>query len=163
MDSFKASIEIIGINPFVFVPDGVLQNLWEQAGTSKGPVPVRGCLNGSPYRQTLVKFKGYWCLYINMVMLPHSPRRVGEEITLTLAYDPVSRTPTPPQKWLAALAENAEAEKVFKGLAPSRQAEIVRTLARLKTEAALTRNIKRAIAFLLGRERFAGRNAPPLS
>lgn len=38
--------------------------------------------------------------------------------------------------------------------------EIVRYLARLKTEESLEKNIKRAINFLLGNERFVGRYKP---
>lgn len=62
---FDAKIEIIGINPFVFVPDAILQNLFKLAGKDKGHIPVKGIINGSPYRQTLVRYSGAWRLYIN--------------------------------------------------------------------------------------------------
>ncbi|WP_207421354.1 hypothetical protein [Desertivirga brevis] len=40
MFKFTATIEIIGINPFVFVPDDILNSIFEQAGKSKGPSGV---------------------------------------------------------------------------------------------------------------------------
>ena len=42
MLSFKANIEIIGINPYVLLPDKVLLALFKQAGKDKGPIPVKG-------------------------------------------------------------------------------------------------------------------------
>jgi hypothetical protein len=71
-------IEIIGINPFVFIPENILENIFEQAGKNKGPIPVKG----------------------------------------------------------------------------------IRYISFLKTEESIDINIKKAIDFLMGRGRFAGRNNP---
>lgn len=158
--NFSAEIDIIGVNPFVFVPDEILQEIFKQAGKNKGPIPIQGLINGQPYKQTLVKFAGHWRLYINTFMLKDSPKRIGETVALTLAYDPESREVAPPEKFVQALAENDEARTVFERLPPSRRQEIVRYLARLKNEAALEKNIARAIGFLLQKERFVGRDKP---
>lgn len=160
LHKFKASIEIIGINPFVFVPPAILENLFEQAGKSKGFIPVCGTLNKKAYKQTLVKFKGEWRLYINTTMLKNSPKRIGALIELTIAYDPVSRVIPMPAKFKDALEENAEAKKTFEGLSASRQNEIVRYIARLKHEETIDKNINRAVQFLLGKEKFVGRDKP---
>jgi len=40
MDTFRAEIAIIGVNPFVFVPDAVLFDVFEKAGTCKGPIVI---------------------------------------------------------------------------------------------------------------------------
>lgn len=37
---FKADIKIIGINPFVFVPEKVLSEIFKQAQKDKSPIPV---------------------------------------------------------------------------------------------------------------------------
>jgi hypothetical protein len=74
---FQATIDIIGINPFVFIPENILKDIFKQAGKEKGPIPVKGTINAKPYKQTLVKFKGYWRLYINTTMLKNSPNRIG--------------------------------------------------------------------------------------
>src|SRR5690606_16986157 len=66
MENFTAKLELIGINPFVFVPETILKIIFEQAGKSKGYVPIRGTVNGNSYIQTLVKYKGEWRLYINI-------------------------------------------------------------------------------------------------
>lgn len=160
MDSFNATLEIIVGNPFVYLPAEVLENLFRQANKSKGPIPVKGSVNGKPFQQTLVKFSGDWRLYINMVMLKNSPKRIGEEIKVEIEFDPDNRTIEPHPKWIMALAENKEANKVFESLSRSMQKEIVRYISKLKTEQSVDRNVEKAINFLLGKERFVGRDKP---
>ena len=160
MNEFKAKLQIIDGNPYVYVPEEILSALFAQAGKSKGPIPIRGVLNESPYQQTLVKFRGDWRLYVNTTMLPDSPRRIGEEIAISVAYDPSDRTIEPHPKLVQALQENLEAQQVFDRLPASRQKEIVRYISFLKTEESVDRNVKRAISFLLGEERFIGRDKP---
>lgn len=160
MPKFIAEIEIIGVNPFVFVPNKVLQQIFNHAGKNKGHIPIKGTINDKPYKQTLVKYKGEWRLYINTSMLQHSPKHVGEIIHITIDFDPESRDIKPPETFTQALNDNKEAKAVFDGLAASRKLEIVRYLAKLKTEDSRDKNIQKAINFLLGKERFIGREKP---
>ncbi len=160
MHKFKAELQIIGINPFVFVPVKILAAVFKQANKDKGPIPVRGTINTEPYRQTLVRYSGEWRLYINTSMLKNSPKRIGEKIELTIEHDPSDRSIQPHPKLEAALKKNKEAKKVFDQLTDSRRLEIVRYISFLKTEESVDRNIIKAIDFLLGKERFAGRDKP---
>lgn len=160
LDNFRARLEIIVGNPFVFVPEKILNKLFHRAGRDKGPIPVRGTINSVPYAQTLVKYSGEWRLYINMKMLNDSPRRIGEEIDVEITYDASDRSIAQHPKLALALDRNAEAKAVFDGLSPSRQKEIVRYIAQLKSEESVDRNVQRAIDFLLGKGRFVGRDKP---
>lgn len=160
MHSFKAILQIIDINPFVYVPPSVLQKLFITAGTDKGKIPVCGTVNGKPYKQTLLMFRGEWRLYINTTMLKDSPKRIGEKIEITIEFDPSDRTIKPHPKLTKALKENKDAKATFDTLAPSRRNEIVRYISHLKTEESIDRNIAKAINYLLGKERFAGRDKP---
>ncbi len=156
--SFNAVIDIIGINPFVLVPETILKDLFNEFGKDKGPIPVKGTINGKTYQQTLVRFAGEWRLYINTKMLPKSPERIGEKVEISIEIDPSDRTIQPHPSLVRALKENEQANAVFESLAPSLQNEIVRYIANLKTEASVERNVIKAINFLLGKERFIGRN-----
>ncbi|SEW43792.1 protein of unknown function [Chitinophaga sp. YR573] len=160
MHTFTAEIEIIGINPFVFVPEIILTDIFKQAGKDKGAIPIRGTINKLPYKQTLVKYSGAWRLYINTLMLKNSPNRIGESIQLTIEFDPSDRTIEPHPKLVKALHENKHAKKVFDNLRPSLQHEIVRYIAHLKTEVSIDRNVNNAINFLMGKGRFIGRDKP---
>lgn len=51
---FSALIKIIGINPYVSVPEAILKAIINDAAKDKGPIPVHGTVNDKPYLQTLV-------------------------------------------------------------------------------------------------------------
>lgn len=158
--TFSAQIEIIGINPFVFVPEEILSEIFRQAGKNRGAIPIRGTVNGKPYTQTLVRYAGAWRLYINTLMLKNSPKRIGEIIEITVEYDPVERTIEIHPKLQKALSEHKEAEKVFNTLSPSRRHEIIRYISHLKSEESVEKNVQKAIDFLVGKGRFVGRDKP---
>lgn len=160
MHSFKAQLHSIGINPFVFVPDEILAALFKAFGKDKGQIPICGTINEKPYKQTLVRYSGEWRLYINTVMLKDSPKRIGEIIEVTIAFDSEDRTIKAHPLLTKALQENKEAKKVFDALPPSRQKEIVRYISNLKTDESRLRNIAKAIGFLIGENKFVGRDKP---
>ncbi len=160
MQKIRARLEIIGINPYILLPDEVLAEIFRQAGKNKGPIQVKGVINENPYLQTLVKFRGVWRLYINSKILKNSPKRIGEIIEVTVAFDPTERMIPQHPKFTKALIENKEAETNFYSLRPSLQLEIVRYISSLKTEESVDRNVIKAIDFLLGKGRFIGRDKP---
>jgi hypothetical protein len=157
MYKIKATIKIVGINPYVSLPEDVLNGLFEKNRKASGPVPVKGTLQGKSYTQTLVKYRGEWRLYINTTMLKDSPQHVGETIELSIQYDSRDRSINPPAQLVSALKKNAVAKKKFETLAPSLKKEISRYISLLKTKESIDRNVNRAIEFLLGKNSFIGR------
>ncbi|HTN46256.1 MAG TPA: YdeI/OmpD-associated family protein [Flavipsychrobacter sp.] len=153
---FSAILDIIGINPFVPVPDTVLQELFLQAGKNKSPIPVKGTVNKLPFKQSLVRYSGEWRLYINLSMLKDSPRRIGETIRISIMHDPEDRTLSMDSQLKNALDEHPTAKATFETLRPSLQHEINRYICKLKTEESKEKNILRAIGFLLGENSFVG-------
>jgi len=158
--SFKAKIEIIGINPFVFLPDTVLQKVFVQAKKDKGKIPVTMTIDGNPFSQTLIKYSGHWRLYLNTPMRKAAGKDVGDTAEFSVAYDPNPREINSHPKLAMALNNNPEAKKIFDDLPPSRRLEIVRYISFLKTEESIDRNVTKAINFLLSKERFIGRDKP---
>jgi AAA+ ATPase superfamily predicted ATPase len=158
--SFRAVIEIIGINPFVFLPEDVLEQVFIQANKSKGKIPVKMWIEGHEFPQTLIRYSGHWRLYLNGSMREAANKEVGNEASFEIAFNPVkSEIPVHP-RLKNALKANKAAMKVFETLSPSLRLEIVRYIANLKTTASVDRNVQRAINFLLGKERFIGREKP---
>ena len=158
MPVFKARLDIIGINPFIFIPQPILLALFKDAGRDKGHIPVCGLINGKEYIQTLLRYKGEWRLYINTIMLPNSPKKIGEFIEVSIEFDPRDRTLQPHPDLIKALKQNKEADAVFQELPPSKKKEIIRYISNLKTTESRAKNIKLAIGFLLGANSFAGRD-----
>jgi Bacteriocin-protection, YdeI or OmpD-Associated/Domain of unknown function (DUF1905) len=157
MKKFSAHIEIIGANPFVFLPERVLSAVLKEAGKDKGPIRVRGTINGDPYRQTLLRYKGAWRLYVNGIMLKNSPKRIGEKIVVEIEFDPEDKKVEPHPKLAQALQKNKKAAAAWVRLTPSRRWEIVRYIGSLKTAERIDRNIARAISHLGGETGFLGR------
>jgi hypothetical protein len=158
MLQFNAKIEVIGVNPYVSVPQKVLGEIFRQAGKNKGKIPVRIKIDGHPFIQTLVKYGGAWRLYLNTPMRKAAKKEVGDSATFHIAFDPAERKIEPHPRLSAALIGDEEARKAFEALSPSRQLEIVRYISFLKTEDSVDRNVARAIDFLKGKGRFVGRD-----
>ncbi len=157
---FTARLGIIGINPFVFVPPAILKELFIASGKEKGHIPVGGYINDRQYRQTLLRYKGEWRLYINTTMLKDSPKRIGEEIHIAIGYDPAPRLIPPHPLLKKALRANPQANAAFKKLSPSRQQEMIRYISLLKSEAGIAGNVEKLVGFLLGKNAFLGRSMP---
>ncbi|MDP2692035.1 MAG: YdeI/OmpD-associated family protein [bacterium] len=160
MYKFKATLDIIGINPFVYVPEKILEDIFAKAGKDRGHIPVCVVINNNEHKQTLVKFIGHWRLYINTSMLKNSPKRIGEIIDVAIEFDPADRTIKPHPEFLKALDQNIEAKQVFESLSVSRQKEIIRYISFLKSAESVTKNIQRVLGFLTGKNRFVGRDKP---
>jgi hypothetical protein len=160
LPAFNAEVLIIGVNPYVLLPEATLKKLFAQAGRSKGPIPLRGTLDGHAFIQHLVKYSGDWRLYLNGHMRKAAGKGVGDRVSVRIAFDPVERTIPVHPALAAALKANPAAAKVLDALPPSRRKEVVRYINHLKSEEAVKRNVERAIAFLMGSERFVGRDKP---
>ncbi|TMI62628.1 MAG: DUF1905 domain-containing protein [Bacteroidetes bacterium] len=158
--SFSAIIKIIGVNPYVLLPQNVLKVIFKQAGKDKSPIPVKGKINGHPYQQNLVRYNGKWRLYLNTPMRKAAGIDVGDTGNFEIEYDPLPRAITIHPKLETALLKNKKIKTVFDSLTPSRQKEIIRYINFLKTEESVDRNITKVIGFLSGNDRFVGRDKP---
>ena len=160
MRLFSAKIFKIGINPYVLIPSSILKEISKQANKTKGPIPVYGELNGHSFIQTLVKYSGKWRLYLNGPMRKAAGIDVGDIAEGKMEFDPRPREIKMHPKLKTALKKNKKAKTIFSQLTPSRQKEIIRDISFLKSEEAVDKNVKRAIGFLSGKERFVGRDKP---
>lgn len=146
---FTATIGIIGINPYVIVPDEIVAALLAAAGKKALPVPVAAKVNKTPYTANVVRYAGAPRLYLHGEVRKAAGVDVGDVVTVALAYDAKPRVRPAPPELLAALEENPEAKAAWEKLAPSHRKEYVAYLDHLKSPEALARNVERTIAMLL--------------
>lgn len=156
-NTFTAELEIIGINPFVFIPEDILNIIFETSGRNKSPIPVKGTVNGKEFKQNLMKYLGEWRLYINLTMLPNSPKRIGEAIEVSVEYDNSDRSISIHPDLDRAIKEDPVVLKNFEALIPSRKHELIRYIHHLKTEESIRRNIDKIIRHLKGETDFFGK------
>ncbi len=160
--TFTGTIQIRGINPYVLVSKAQatqLQPDWRK------PMPVLVQINGQPKEPWHINMmpvgNGEFYLYLHEIVRKASGTKVGDRVTVTLKFDnsykngPIHPMPT----WFQAqLAANAVAGQNWQKLSPSRQKEILRNFATLKSEDARMKNMKQAMQVLSGVEaRFMGR------
>lgn len=155
--NFTATLEIIGINPFVFIPVEILEDIFESSGRNKSPIPVKGTVNGKEFKQNLMKYLGEWRLYVNLTMLKNSPKRIGEIIEIKVEYDNADRSVIIHPQLEQAIQESPLASINFERLIPSRRNELIRYINHLKTEASIQRNIEKVIRHLHGETDFYGK------
>lgn len=158
---FEDKIKIINGNPYVTPPKDILESIFRKAKKDKGPIPVKGKINGSPYKQTLVKYMGDWRLYINGIMLKAAGIKfrdgeirfvVGSKVAIEIAFDAQSRKLPMHPKLQQALAKDEKARTEFQALAPYRKHEILRYLGFLKNDNSIHRNVQRILEHLRGEE-----------
>ncbi|HEY5110978.1 MAG TPA: DUF1905 domain-containing protein [Acidimicrobiales bacterium] len=160
---FSAAIEIVGVNPYVLVDDERATRLrpgWRR------PMPVLVRINGrpdSPWRTNMMPVgNGEFYLYLHGGMRKSANAKVNDVVAITLSFDdsyrngPLHETPD----WFgAALASDVNVLAHWQCLAPSRQKEVLRYFAGLKTDDAKKRNLVQVLRVLGGaRERFMGRD-----
>lgn len=159
---FPAEIEIRGINPYVLVSAETAARL--KPGWRK-PMPVRVQINGEPdppWRINMMPVgDGCFYLYLRGQVREASETRVGDWVTVTIMFDDEYRGgPADPMPlWFAEKLERDQAAKRgWEGLSPSRQKEILRYLAGLRSKEARERNTERALHVLAGgKARFMAR------
>lgn len=152
MQTFSTTIRKIDINPYVKIPDPILRRLLKNANKTAGPIPVAGKLQGKPFLATVVRFRGMWRLYLNLLMRREASVVVGDKVNVKIWFDKKPRKVSSPSMFTMALSKNKKAKEAFENLAPSRRKEILRYLNHLKQPETLERNINKAILFLQGKK-----------
>jgi hypothetical protein len=160
---FRARIELNGINPYVRVradQAAKLKSSWRR------PMPVTVQVNGkpdAPWRVNLMPVgDGDFYLYLHGVVRKAAGASLGEVVSVAIEFDGDYRGgpahPTPP--WFGdELERNPDAKQGWARLPPSRQKEILRYFAGLKSAAAQERNLRRALHVLAGgKARFMARD-----
>ncbi len=160
MNTFSATIFILNVNRYVRPPDKILSEIFKQAQKNKGPIPVRGKLNGAGFQQSLVRYQGDWRLYINGVMAKKSGLKysgsvtaiVGQKVKVAVEFDPKPpKYPMVPE-FRKVLDKDKKAKFAYSQLTAGRQKEILRYFSFMKNKESLLKNIERVIKHLRGKE-----------
>ncbi|MDP8995489.1 MAG: YdeI/OmpD-associated family protein [Pseudomonadota bacterium] len=160
---FKAIIQLNKINPFVLVSGARAKRLKVQW---RKPMPVLVQINGEPKAAWKINMMprgdGSYYLYLHGDVRKASNTKVGDEVDVSLVFDKAYRNGPVhemPAEFLTQLQAHPKAKIAWSELIPSRQKEILRYFAGLKSETARARNYAKATRVLNGaKERFMARN-----
>jgi Domain of unknown function (DUF1905)/Bacteriocin-protection, YdeI or OmpD-Associated len=160
---FSARVLLVGVNPYVEVSAeraAALRPGWRR------PLPVVVRLNGGPERAWTTNLmpvgEGQYVLYLHGAMRKAANVGVGDVVAIHLSVDHDYRNgprDEMPEWFRAALDRDSRASINWTRLTPSRQKEVLRYFAALKTADARERNLRRAMIVLAGSSgRFLGRD-----
>jgi hypothetical protein len=159
---FSSVIKIRDANPYLRVSKSRAAEI--RPGWRK-PLPVRVRINGKPKQAFRINMMpagdGSFYLYLHGAVREASATKVGDRVTAEVSFDARYRSGPAhplPAALRRGLRASPRAAKAWKALPPSRQKEVVRYVARLRSEAARARNIAKALSALSGKEvRFMAR------
>ncbi len=160
---FTSVMKIRDGNPYIHVSKArtiLIKPNW------KKPLPVLIRINGKPEKAWQINMMpigdGGFYLYLHGDVRKASNTYVGDRVEVEVKFDEKYKSGPmhPMPKWFAdALDKNPVAKENWYRLIPSRQKEILRYFSWLKSQAAIERNLERAMRVLSGKSaRFMARS-----
>ena len=126
----------------------------EKTFGGRNRVPVRGTLNGAPYRSSVFKMGGdCHFMVVNRQLRAAAGVKGGETVPVTMERDDAPRTVTPPPDFARALKANEEARAAWDRLSFTHQREHVEHVEGAKKPETRQRRIENSIQLLAAGKR----------
>jgi Domain of unknown function (DUF1905)/Bacteriocin-protection, YdeI or OmpD-Associated len=119
----------------------------ETFGT-RARVPVRGTINGFPFRSSLMPMGGGYCMAVNKTMREGAKVGVGDEVEVVMQRDIEERTMEAPPELKKQLAKNKKALERWEGLAYTVKKEMAISLTGAKQEETKKRRLAKVMQIL---------------
>ena len=139
---FETVLEAEGGGVFFEVPLDV------RATFGKARAPVRGTINGQPFRSTVAVYGGRYYLPVNRALRDAAGVAAGDAVVIELEPDDEPRTVDPPADLAGALAADPEAKAAFDGLSFTHQREYADWVTEAKREATRARRVSQTLQML---------------
>jgi Bacteriocin-protection, YdeI or OmpD-Associated/Domain of unknown function (DUF1905) len=110
--------------------------------------PVRGTINGHPFRSTVAVYGGRYYLPVRRELREAAGVAAGDAVVVELEADEQPRSVDPPTDLAGALAADPEAGAAFAGLSFTHQREYVEWVTGAKREETRRRRVEQAVAML---------------
>jgi citrate synthase len=151
---FKAKAE--GAGPgnawcFIAVPFNVSE-VW----SVRGQLPVRGTINGFPYRTTIQPMDGRHLLTFNKQLQAGAKAKSGDTVSVVMERDTEERIVEVPAELAKAFRKNKEAKKLWDKLAYTHRKEFARWISGAKQEETRERRAAKAVDMMLTKKTMSG-------
>jgi len=122
------------------IPENVVSAL-----QARGRVPVRGTINGSPFRSSIFPYGGTYYLLVTRVIREAANVKAGDPIEVAFQRDEEPRVVTPPDDLVAALEGSEAAQQAWERLPYSHQKEYVQAIEEAKKPETRARRLEKAL------------------
>ena len=120
----------------------------------KARVPVKGAINGFPFRNSLVpEGDGTHCMMVSKQLQAGAKAAAGDLVKVTMAVDDTARVVEVPPELRQALDGDREAAASFAAMAYSHQKEYVEWIAGAKKADTRARRIAKALPMMRAKKR----------
>lgn len=120
----------------------------EKVYGTRARVPVRGTINGFPYRSSIFPMGGCHFMAVNKATRDGAKAKAGDTINVVMERDDEPRVITPPQDFARALKANKDAQATWGKLSYTHQKEYAGAIEEAKKPETRARRIEKAIAEL---------------
>lgn len=125
----------------------------EKAFGSRGRVPVRGTINGYPFRSSIFSMKGKSFIPVNRQLREGAQAKAGDTVRVTMERDEEPRIITPPEDLARSLKSNQEVQAVWDKLSYTHRKEFVLAIEEAKRPETRQRRIEKTIRELSTRQK----------
>jgi hypothetical protein len=123
---------------------------------TKGRVPVRGTINGYPFRSSLMPMGGCHMMPVNRTLREGAGVEAGDRVEVVMERDEAERTVDAPPLLMNALAKNKAAQANWQRLSFTHKKEMAQAISGAKQEKTRTRRMEKIMRVLEGGAKWTG-------
>jgi hypothetical protein len=123
---------------------------------TRARVPVRGTINGYPFRSSLAPMGGGHCMAVNKTMREGANVKAGDEVEIILERDMEERTMEAPAELAKELKKNKQARKKWDGLGFTVKKEMALAITGAKQEETKKRRLEKIMKVLTTDAKWTG-------
>lgn len=114
----------------------------------KARVPVRGTINGFPYRSSLMPMDGCYAMVVNRTIREGAHVKAGDEVEVVMERDTDERKVDAPPELKKELAKSKKAQERWEKLSFTHKKEMARSISEAKQEETKKRRLAKVMDVL---------------
>lgn len=122
----------------------------------KARVPVRGTINGFPYRSSLMPMDGCYAMVVNKALRAGAKCKAGDEVAVVMERDTEERTVEAPPELARELKKSKAARERWEGLSFTHKKEMAASISGAKQEETRKRRLAKVMGVLNSRPKWMG-------
>jgi len=115
---------------------------------TRARVPVRGTINGFPYRSSLMPMGGCYAMVVNRTIREGANVKAGDEVDVVMERDTAERTVEAPPELAKELARNKKAQARWEKLSFTHKKEMANCIRDAKQEETKKRRLAKVMQVL---------------